>query len=169
MVLVGSASSVARGEPPAEPASALPPLVMPYEAGVPPPPGYHLVDRQDEDLMYGGATLFGLAYLPAASFVGSLEVFGIFLPDHGAADLRALYIPLAGPFMLAGRSRLSEAPVKVVGFYLLGAAQVLGILVMVGGLIHQERVWVRNDLPEVALLPTVTSGGAPGLALAGSF
>ena len=49
----------------------------------------------------------------------------------------------------------------------IGVAQTAGIVVMAVGLSVRNRSWVRDDLPAVALVPTLGDGGTPGLALLG--
>lgn len=148
-------------------ALTLPPIELPYQPGVPTPPGYHLVESAREDIVVSGAALFGLTYLPVTAFAGTLDLLGTVLPDQHVEGIRFLYIPVAGPFLMASRHFEQGNALRITLLSVLGVAQAAGIVVMAVGLSLRDRSWVRDDLPAVALVPTLTEGGTPGLTLLG--
>ncbi len=147
------------------PPEALGPKEMDYVEGRPIPPGYHIERRGKRKLIIAGLAIFGGCYL-ASALVG-----GTALSD-GNDGLGPLLIPVAGPFVSIGTSRLSYAVEDDRGAIVLlmldGFAQAAGVAMTIIGLASdQTTLLVRNDQESKqipAAVPQVLVGaGSAGL------
>lgn len=149
---------------PAPPAAAPPQrpwwadkTTVPYEPGVPGPPGFVLRERTSTGLVIGGSVSFGAAY------VMSVATGAMALADEDAGDedesWGPIFIPVVGPAITAASVHANS-----VGSFLLVAdsvVQTVGVGLFVLGLVDPEREW-EADRFEV----TVSPGG---LSLHGRF
>lgn len=129
---------------------------MEYKEGAPVPRGYH-VDRHD-GLVIAGSVTFGLMY--------GLSVWGA----ASGKDLKALYIPIAGPIIYGSTYKgfpagLGEMVMMVMIVDAL--VQASGVAMFVVGM-RQKTELVRNDVARVHVTPIVTPTQA-GLGFGGVF
>ena len=172
--------------PPAAPSglASLPPL-LPYKAGLPVPPGYHVVERSATGLTVGGGLTFLAAYAAGLGLAASQGF------DNGTAYTA---IPVAGPWAaIGGRSFSCKVPVtvnpqngkdvqralnKCVGeafdevttvVFLTadGLIQATGAVLFFIGVGSGYQELVREDLPKAAVYPLPEGGAA--FSLVGRF
>jgi hypothetical protein len=105
----------------------------------------------NKPLLATGATVFGVAYLPA--------IVGGALSD---ADRRKdLYIPIAGPWLMLTRGEEETRGVKTL-LVLDGVAQGLGVLMLVSSLFVPERAtkqWYLIGANHTLLAPSRVGSG----------
>lgn len=126
-----------------------------------PPPGYTPVQRKRKGLLIGGGVTLGVSYGISAL----TAAVGEDTSDGGKNSLAAMWIPVAGPFIQMAREDSATARVFLVG---LGGAQVAGAVMLYYGLTTTRRVFVRNDLVGLSVVPFADRSGS-GLALSGRF
>jgi hypothetical protein len=128
------------------------PETLKYREGEAPPMFYRLGKRRRRPMWIAGTAILagGHALHATSSLAG-----GYGRP----AEIRN-FIPCIGPFTPTDKRLGSE-----LGRVTVGMIQIAGCLVLPIGL-FQRRVWVREDLPLVAL---PTAGDRPGLSVLGRF
>ena len=142
------------------------PPSLPYREGQPVPTGYHLDERPQNGLVFGGLVALGVGYV-AGLAVGAGEDF-----EGGAGWL---VLPVIGPWAAIGAREihcdsspdkarecinlaLSEA--QLVTFLTVdGLVQAVGLVLVGVGLFSRQRELVRNDLAGVTLRGRRTAGG----------
>lgn len=133
-----------------------PPRVLPAVEGRSPPPGYRPEQRIRRGMVIGGAVTFGVLYLATV-------VAGGFLQESAQPDRFApLFVPVAGPFVTLGTADPAALPSVLLAID--GIAQALGLGLTIGGVIHPEEVWVRDELA-LTLAPIVIQGAPAGVGL----
>jgi hypothetical protein len=161
----------------AYPATARP-LVLPYSAGAPPPPGYHLEENPRKGLIVAGALTFGVPYLISLTIGGA---------SRHEAD-RWLLLPVVGPvgalaYGMRGCDRDVDALqctgniLIVVGLAFDLAAQTAGAILLTMGFVFPKKQWVndyevgRGATPAFTwtLAPRVDGAGRMGLTLSGTI
>jgi hypothetical protein len=159
-------------------APAARPLVLPYSAGGPPPPGYHLEENPRKGLILAGALTFGVPYLISLTIGGA---------SRSPAD-RWLLLPVVGPVgsLTYGTRGCDEDndPLRCTGNILIVvglafdlAAQMAGAILFTMGYVFPKRQWV-NDY-EVgrrtgagftwSVVPRVDGAGRVGLTFSGAI
>ncbi len=126
-----------------------------------PPPGYTVVHRKRKGLLIGGGVTLGVSYGISAI----VAAVGEDINDSGRNEVASMWIPVAGPFLQIGHTDSATARVFLVG---LGGAQVAGAVMLYYGLTTKRRVFVRNDLLGLAVVP-IADRNTSGLALSGRF
>ncbi len=171
MALGGAAIGVlASGSAGAQPAAPQ----LPYEAGQPVPPGYHVATELREGLLIAGGVLFWAGYIPS-SVIASTQS-GRHCADRVGASQASdclevsryviLDVPLAGPFI--GIGTLHPGVGAAIGLAALGAVQVTGAVMVVVGLAAPRRT-LRRDVARIRGVTPVVGSGAAGLCVVGSF
>lgn len=132
---------------------------MQYDGYV--PYGYTKVERKRKGLIIGGAVTFGVTYI-ISTMVGAI---GQDLQENGESgyDMSAMFIPIAGPFIQAGRSDSSTGRWWLVN---LGLGQTAGAIMLYVGLTKPRTLLVRHD--QVSVTPMV-GDGATGMMVSGRF
>ena len=189
--LTNSASAQAGGMPPPPyPAAPMPsaapftpyptgvrPMVLRYEPGGAPPPGYHLEESPRKALIVSGALTFGIPYLISLTIGGA---------SRNEAD-RWLMLPVVGPvgtltYGTRGCDRDSGADCAaeiliVTGLAFDLAAQTAGAILITMGYVFPKKQWV-NDVELArgtprpftwAVLPRVDAAGRVGLTWSGTI
>ncbi len=124
----------------------------------------------NKGLVIGGAVTFGSTYLISALGAAALGGEG-----------RVMYIPIVGPFILAGRIDFSHSGelsgvatffsgMGVVILFADGLAQAGGAAMLAVGLAREKKVLVRDSVAKstVRVVPMPISGGA-GIGLVGTM
>lgn len=156
-------------EPPREPAPVTPvppaPRKLPYEAGQPSPPGYHLVERPRTGAIITGSVVFGVTYGFTAVLGFLAAVIDSHLGEREDADDKylSLMIPVGGPIALMA----IEGEVNQ-GLILVTALQAAGVGLIVFGATTRSRTLVL-DRPALGALGPMPVAGGGGLALSGTF
>ncbi|APR75064.1 Vegetative cell wall protein gp1 precursor (Hydroxyproline-rich glycoprotein 1) [Minicystis rosea] len=150
-----------------EPSVRLPwyaPVVIPYEDGMPIPPGYGLTHRRRRALIATGAALFGASYLTSA-LTAATVVAGI---DKHRSEVAPLFIPFAGPWITLATSRdaqLNDPDRRMNGVLLVvdGVAQITGAALFIAGMVTREPILMRTrasyDKSAMLAVPEVLVGG----------
>jgi hypothetical protein len=143
------------------PAPEGPAQIADVDDAAPVPNGYTRVTRTRKGPIIGGAVALGVGY-GISAFAAAIGD-DLRKTDPSSADISALWIPVAGPFLVLGQTDSSIAK-----FYLLhlGLAQGLGAALLVYGLSSPRTFLVRND--RLSITPMMVRGGS-GLALGGAF
>lgn len=171
--IVGSGGAPGSGYP-----SAARPLVLRYDAGAAPPPGYHLEENPRKGLLVAGALTFGVPYLISLTIGGA---------SRYEAD-RWLLLPVVGPVgTLTYGTRGCDRDVDalkctgniliVVGLAFDLAAQTAGAILFTMGYVFPKKQWVsdfevgRRTSPRFtwSVLPRVDGAGRVGLTLGGTI
>jgi len=151
-ILAIAAPAAAQAPPPPErgpwAGATLPPYaprLLPYEEGMPIPPGYQVEMRRRRPLIIAGAALFGAGWLTSA-LTASTVMLGY---GKHRSEVAPLFVPLAGPFIAMGTSRdarLDDPVTRVNGALLLldGAAQLTGAALFIAGMATREPVLART-------------------------
>lgn len=117
-------------------------------------PGYTVVSRRRKGLIIAGAITLGVSYAMSAS-VGT----------NPHAPIPEMFIPFAGPFLeIRHHDEREERGILAA----LGAAQIVGAIMLTTGLVAKKRTLVRNDLLDELAIAPMANGGT-GLALLGRF
>jgi len=167
--------------PNAAPNSAYPyparPLVLRYEPGAAPPPGYHLEENPRKALIVTGALTFGVPYLI------SMMIGGV---SRHPAD-RWLLIPVIGPvgtLTYGTRGCDRDNGLECAGNILIVtglafdlAAQTAGAVLFTMGYVFPKKQWVSDyDVAKAApppftwtVVPRVDGAGRVGLTLSGTI
>lgn len=148
--------------------------MLPYDSGMPIPPGYHAEHRYANGMILGGLFTVGIAY--AAGLIGS---------GGGSDGLGWLWAPVVGPWGAMASRRFScnnnpiEAPncvkkasKEVRTMALLSAdavVQATGAVLFFVGLGSGHDELVRNDQVSVRLTPRTAADGSVGFDLSGHF
>jgi hypothetical protein len=130
------------------------PLVLPYNATRPPPPGYRLEENPRKGLIVAGALTFGVPYLISLTIGGA---------SRHEAD-RWLLLPVVGPvgsltYGTRGCDRDDDAGkcagdiLIVVGLAFDLAAQTAGAILFTMGYVFPKKQWV-NDYDVARRAPT---------------
>jgi hypothetical protein len=154
------------------------PLVIRYDPGAPPPPGYHLEENPRKALIVAGALTFGVPYLISLTIGGA---------SRYEAD-RWLLLPVVGPVgTLTYGTRGCDRDVDalkctgniliVVGLAFDLAAQTAGAILFTMGYVFPKKQWVndfevgRRTPPRFtwSVLPRVDGAGRVGLTLNGTI
>jgi len=170
--------------PPATPDQALPnfgpgfaPALLPYRAGLPIPPGYHVEHRAANGLIYGGLSTLVIAYTTAIVLGATADV---------KAGTGWLALPVIGPWAAIGARSyhcsndpllankcVSGAFSEVQTIAILSAdavVQATGAVLFVAGLASGHDELVRNDLPvSVRVLPRAVGANGFGIGVDGRF
>ncbi len=125
--------------------------------------GYTPVKRTRKGAIITGSILFGVTYGLSALIAAAGED----LSSNGHNEVAALWIPGVGPFVQMANTKSATADVFLVG---LGAAQTVGLGLLIYGVTSPKTVLVRNDLvaAKVQFAPIVAKG-VTGVGLSGSF
>jgi hypothetical protein len=154
------------------------PLVLPYTAGLAPPPGYHLEETPRKALLVAGALTFGVPYLISLTIGGA---------SRSEAD-RWLLVPVVGPVgSLTYGTRGCDEDVDaarcagniliVVGLAFDLAAQTAGAILFTMGFVFPKKQWVsdyeyaQKSTPPFtwSVLPCVDAAGRVGLTFSGTI
>ena len=147
------------------------PATLPYKEGYAIPDGYHVGTRMNKGLVIGGAVTFGSMYLVSA--VGAAAL--------GGSEGRVMYIPIVGPFILAGRIDFGHSGILsgvadfvsglgVIGLIADGMAQAGGAAMLAVGLAREKKVLLRDSVAgtKVRVVPMPISGGG-GIGIVGTM
>jgi hypothetical protein len=153
------------------------PLVLRYQPGVLPPPGYHLEENPRKGLVVAGAMTFGIPYLISLTIGGA---------SRHEAD-RWLLLPVVGPIgTLTYGMRGCDLDDKavdctgnlliVVGLAFDLAAQMAGATLFTMGYVFPKKQWVSDygvatgTPPSFAwrMLPRIEREGIVGLTIVGT-
>ncbi len=141
-----------------------------YDFSRPIPAGYTVVKRKRLGMLIGGGVTFGVSYGYALLFAaaGHDEAQGYDYDGSGGGknELAALAIPVAGPFLQMAETESATLRLVLGG---LGAAQMIGAVMLYKGLTTKKSVLVRNDLVGNMTLVPMAGGGATGMLLSGQF
>lgn len=143
---------------------ALPPSVVRYEPGTPPPPGYHLEENPRKGLILAGALTFGVPYLVSLTVGGASSY---------PAD-RWLLVPVLGPIVPLTHgmrgcdrdtdpSRCAGNILIVVGLAFDLAAQVAGATLFTMGYVFPKKQWVSDYDSAERAAPAVTWSILPSI------
>ena len=153
------------------------PLVLPYNPGGFPPPGYHLDESPRKALVVTGALTFGVPYLISLMIGGS---------SRNEAD-RWLMIPVVGPvgslsYGMRGCDEATDASrcagnmLIIIGLAFDLAAQTAGAVLFTMGFVFPKKQWVmdeyaRRSAPPFtwAVAPRFDEAGRVGLTLSGTI
>ncbi|EYF08571.1 hypothetical protein [Chondromyces apiculatus] len=140
------------------------PKQIPYEEGMQIPDGYTLEMRARRGLVIAGAVTFGTMY--GLSLIGGVQSI-----SDGNGDFGALVVPLVGPFIALATSDASIDGELGAVLVVDGIAQIGGALMLLGGLLSQKKVLIRNDLASehVEIVPFATGRGDLGLGIRGTM
>lgn len=139
------------------------PETLPYEEGQPTPPGYRPVETARKGLVITGAVLFGVFYL------GSVLI-GIQDIDSNNAPYGALFVPVIGPFIVAGAGNFAGSGSGILGsseaaYVFDGLIQAGGGAMLLIGALAKKKVFMREDLT-ATLKPDVFVGpGSIGMKM----
>src|SRR5690606_38236504 len=146
------------------------PETLPYVEGEPVPEGYRVDTRIRKGLVIGGAVTFGVTYLAAAGLAVQAHNDEYDAADElfeDESDANVLFIPIAGPFIMAGKlaeERREAAAVAAVD----GLAQAAGLSMFIAGLAAPKTVLVKDETHSLSVTPTAP-GASSGLTVVGSF
>lgn len=146
------------GEPGAQPSDGETRSVFKYQGGVV-PPGYHLEERANKALVISGSLIFGLPYL--------LSVYGAVVgADSNEAPFAALFVPVIGPFIVAGSfDSGGYSGVAQMFFVADGFMQATGAALFIAGFLKPRKYVVRGEAP-VAYEPELRVGpGFVGMSM----
>jgi hypothetical protein len=162
----GAASAVVlaamTSAPPAARAqAAVPPApTVAVAAAASPPP----LPRPRRALVWGGASLFALSYMPSAFSAAT----GYQADDGTRSSRTAMWVPLVGPFVTLGRTSSAGADTLLV---LDGLAQIAGLTLFVYGLASAAAGISPHDASShvtLAIAP-LADRRAPGASVVGTF
>jgi hypothetical protein len=137
---------------------------IPSRAGVGIPDGYHLEKQTRKELAYLGAFSFGVSYM--------LSVVGVvsFVAEGSAVNPSFqpfwLLVPVAGPFALLPSSKNAN---DFAALFALGAAEVVGVALIISSIVCPRMVLVRNRSTRVVLAPMRIGAAGNGIGLMSSF
>lgn len=135
------------------------PEVMNYEESQPIPPGYKPEERIRKGLVVGGAVTFGVVYFFTA-------VGAAYNLDSSRAPYGALFVPVAGPFIVAGAGNFSGVgELGRFGLILDGFVQAGGAAMLLAGIFAKKKVLVRQDVAHVVEPEIMIGPGSAGLKL----
>lgn len=134
-----------------------------WDSNRPVPDGYTPVERPRKHLIVGGAVTFGVGY-GLSAFVAAVGEDSTH--NGGTNEVAAMWIPVAGPWIQAGRTDSATAKFFLVG---MGATQVAGAIMLYYGMTTTQRVLVRNDLVGSLSVSPLVARGASGMVLSGRF
>lgn len=103
-----------------------------------------------------GAGLFGAAYLCSALAAG----VGLIADSQGNKDIAALFVPVAGPFMMLAHPPSDAGSGRAVVLVMDGVAQVGGIGMLLVGIVMDQQEPpdpVNTKVPTVAATPRSVS------------
>jgi hypothetical protein len=138
------------------------PMEMPYVEGQPIPLGYHTERRPVRGLLIGGGISFGLSYVLTLAT-------GLSGTNKSAP---ATAIPIFGAFV--GGATYQPPPNTIVGGVTrdaligLGAVQVAGAALILGGVLGGKTVLARDAPIQILPVPTASRDGG-GLSFVGAF
>jgi hypothetical protein len=138
--------------------NVLPPATLPYEEGMPVPPGYQVRKRSVRSMVIAGAVTFGSTYLVSLA-VGSTVLAA---DATSGKPLAPLFAPVVGPFVAIGTAHSDGA--GTLWLVLDGVAQTAGAVVLIYGLAADEKYLQRGQPSAADILthPEVMMG--PGSA-----
>ncbi|WP_437644292.1 hypothetical protein [Sorangium sp. So ce362] len=147
--------------PPPGYAPAAPPVILgmprtlPFKEREPPPAGYRLETQMSRRLVVAGSIVLGTAWALAALTAGSILAEG----ESEAGSYTPLFVPVGGPFITLATGEdidFSSDGGQVAGSLVLlnGLTQVTGFALLVAGLVSNQQVWVRSDIPRKVSLHT---------------
>jgi hypothetical protein len=130
------------------------PRTLPYKDGAPAPHGYRLETQMNRKLARAGAIVLGSSWALAALTAGTVLSEG----SSESESYAPLLVPVAGPFITLGTGEdidFSDGDGRLSGALVLvdGLAQATGLALLVAGLVANQKVWVRDDIPREASLP----------------
>jgi hypothetical protein len=129
---------------------------VPYEEGMPVPPGGVVVERSRRGLWIPGMTIFGATY---GATVFAALYFQEFRTDP-RNRIAVLYVPVLGPLLYTPFVRLPDNAALLVANALVQGGGLA--MVLVGFLMKKrELVYVARgpNQRELTILPTVSAGG----------
>lgn len=133
------------------------PKALPYQDG-PAPIGYRLDSRASPWMWASGLGTWGSTYLGSVVMGVGQQYF------HDSADW---FVPLVGPFIAAVDYNLtSEGTILAIA---LGAGQVIGAGLIIGGLIVRRKQFIRVAKLDLNIVPTMFGTNLPGLGINGRF
>ncbi|WP_437574227.1 hypothetical protein [Sorangium sp. So ce887] len=131
------------------------PRTLPFKEREPPPEGYRLETQMSRRLVVAGSIVLGTAWALAALTAGSILAEG----ESEAGSYAPLFVPVGGPFITLATGEdidFSSDDGQVAGTLVLlgGLTQVTGFALLVAGLVSNQQVWVRSDIPRKVSLHT---------------
>ncbi|WP_437478183.1 hypothetical protein WME75_29785 [Sorangium sp. So ce1014] len=131
------------------------PRTLPFKEREPPPEGYRLETQMSRRLVIAGTIVLGTAWALSALTAGSILAEG----ESGAGSYAPLLVPVGGPFITLATGEdidFSSDDGRVAGSLVLldGLTQVTGFALLVAGLVSNQQVWVRSDIPRKVSLHT---------------
>ncbi|MGK4003206.1 hypothetical protein WMF31_11325 [Sorangium sp. So ce1036] len=130
------------------------PRTLPYKDDAPAPHGYRLGTQMNRRLARAGAIVLGSSWALAALTAGTVLSEG----SSESESYAPLLVPVAGPFITLGTGEdidFSDGDGRLSGALVLvdGLAQATGLALLVAGLVANQKIWVRDDIPQGASLP----------------
>ncbi|WP_438032100.1 hypothetical protein [Sorangium sp. So ce204] len=135
------------------------------------PAGYRVETQMNRRLVVAGSIVLASAWALSALTAGSILSEG----GHDAVSYSPLLVPVGGPFITLGTGEevdVDRDDGRLAAALLLfdGATQVTGFVLLVAGLVGNQRVWVRDDIPhKVAIQAPELTVGPTGATLRMSF
>jgi hypothetical protein len=119
-------------------------------------------------LVIGGAITFAIPYLSSVLIAvgaerNAREGMG---SEHHAEELRALYVPIAGPFIAIGTTG-SDSAQRMAPFIAGGVVQAAGVSMLLAGILSRKPVLVRKEAH--ATVTPLLSHSTLGISASGSF
>lgn len=137
------------------------PEVLPYNDNEPIPPGYKVEERARTGLIIAGSIVFGLFYL------GSVAI-GMDSINSSRAPYGALFVPVIGPFIVAGAGNPGSGfPFPSTGplYVFDGFVQAGGAAMLLAGIFAKKKVLARQDVA-LTMRPEFSVGlGSVGMKL----
>ncbi|KYF75604.1 hypothetical protein BE17_09205, partial [Sorangium cellulosum] len=141
------------------------PRTLPFKEEGERPDGYRLETQMSRRLIVAGSIVLGSAWALSALTAGTILSEG----DSGSVSYSPLLVPVGGPFITLATGEdvdFSDDDGQVTGTFVLldGLTQVTGLALLVAGLVANQKVWVRDDIPRTASLhdPEIVVGPTGG-------
>ncbi len=146
---------------PPSPYGLAPRIITDWEPGEPIPLGYTPVQRMRKSLVIAGAVTLGSLWLTSA-LTGAIAV------DAGAPTGKAMFVPVFGPFVMAGLQGSATGGLLLV---LDGLGQAAAVTMLAVGIAMPKTVLLRSDVAKVEVMPVPMTFGpsSAGLGFVGKF
>ncbi|WP_437708796.1 hypothetical protein WMF45_31590 [Sorangium sp. So ce448] len=135
------------------------------------PAGYRVETQMNRRLVVAGSIVLASAWALSALTAGSILSEG----GSDAVSYSPMLVPVGGPFITLGTGEdvdVDRDDGRLAAALLLfdGATQVTGFALLVAGLVGNQRVWVRDDIPsKVSVQAPELTVGPTGATLRMSF
>ncbi|WP_437850891.1 hypothetical protein [Sorangium sp. So ce363] len=135
------------------------------------PAGYRVETQMNRRLVVAGSIVLASAWALSALTAGSILSEG----GSDAVSYSPMLVPVGGPFITLGTGEevdVDRDDGRLAAALLLfdGATQVTGFVLLVAGLVGNQRVWVRDDIPrKVSVQAPELTVGPTGATLRMSF